>query len=41
MREHRHGATSTTGMSHLAVREALEGRVVEWMEKVTDGQYEG
>jgi quercetin dioxygenase-like cupin family protein len=38
---HRHGATSTIGMSHIAIQEALDGRVVEWMEKVTDEQYGG
>ena len=36
---HWHGATPTTGMTHIAIQEALNGRVVEWMEKVTDGQY--
>ena len=36
---HWHGATSTTAMSHIAVQEALDGRVVEWMEKVGDEQY--
>ena len=38
---HWHGATSTTAMSHIAIQEALEGRVVEWMAKVTDEQYGG
>jgi quercetin dioxygenase-like cupin family protein len=38
---HWHGATSTTAMSHIAIQESLEGRAVEWMEKVTDEQYEG
>ena len=37
---HWHGATSTTGMSHTAIQEALDGRVVEWMEKVSDEQYQ-
>jgi quercetin dioxygenase-like cupin family protein len=36
---HWHGATSTTAMSHIAIQEALDGRVVEWMEKVGDEQY--
>ena len=36
---HWHGATPTTGMTHIAIQEALNGRVVEWMEKVTDEQY--
>lgn len=36
---HWHGATSTTGMTHIAVTEALDGKAVEWMEHVTDEQY--
>ena len=36
---HWHGATSTTGMTHIAIQEALDGRFVEWMEQVTDEQY--
>jgi quercetin dioxygenase-like cupin family protein len=37
---HWHGATSTTGMSHIAIQEALDGKVVEWLEKVSDEEYE-
>ncbi|HEX4631459.1 MAG TPA: cupin domain-containing protein [Chthoniobacterales bacterium] len=37
--KHWHGAAPTTAMTHIAVQEALDGKVVEWMEKVTDGQY--
>ena len=37
--KHWHGATPTTAMSHIAIAEALDGRVVEWMEKVSDEQY--
>jgi len=37
--KHWHGATATTAMSHLAVQEALNGDVVEWMEQVGDAQY--
>jgi quercetin dioxygenase-like cupin family protein len=37
--KHWHGATATTAMTHLAVTEALDGKNVEWMEKVTDEQY--
>jgi quercetin dioxygenase-like cupin family protein len=37
--KHWHGAAPTTAMSHLAIQEALDGKVVEWMEKVTDEQY--
>jgi quercetin dioxygenase-like cupin family protein len=36
---HWHGATATTAMTHIAIAEALEGRVVDWMEHVTDEQY--
>jgi quercetin dioxygenase-like cupin family protein len=36
---HWHGATPTTAMSHIAIQEALDGKVVEWMEKVSDAQY--
>lgn len=37
--KHWHGAAPTTAMTHLAIQEALEGKAVEWMEKVTDEQY--
>ena len=36
---HWHGATPTTSMTHVAIAEALDGKVVEWMEKVSDEQY--
>ena len=38
--KHWHGATATTGMSHIAIQEQLNGKVVEWMEKVSDEQYQ-
>jgi len=38
---HWHGATPTTAMTHIAIQEALDGKVVDWMEKVTDQQYNG
>src|ERR1700748_3500625 len=38
--KHWHGATATTGMTHIAIQEALNGKVVDWMEKVTDEQYQ-
>jgi quercetin dioxygenase-like cupin family protein len=38
-RKHWHGATATTGMTHIAVQEHLDGKNVEWMEKVSDEQY--
>jgi quercetin dioxygenase-like cupin family protein len=37
--KHWHGATPTTAMSHIAIQEAVEGKVVDWMEHVTDEQY--
>jgi len=37
--KHWHGATPTTGMTHIAIQEALDGRFVDWMEQVTDAQY--
>ena len=37
--KHWHGATSTTGMTHIAIQEALDGKNVDWMEKVSDAQY--
>jgi quercetin dioxygenase-like cupin family protein len=36
---HWHGATPTTAMTHIAVQEALDGKVVDWMEHVTDAEY--
>jgi 4-carboxymuconolactone decarboxylase len=37
--KHWHGATPNSSMAHIAIVEALEGKAVEWMEKVTDAQY--
>jgi len=37
--KHWHGATSTTAMTHIATQENLNGKVVDWMEKVSDEQY--
>lgn len=37
--KHWHGATPATAMTHLAVSGVVDGRSVEWMEKVTDEQY--
>ena len=36
---HWHGATATTAMTHIAIQENLNGKLVDWMEKVTDDQY--
>ena len=37
--KHWHGATPTTAMTHLAIQEALNGKTVDWLEKVSDEQY--
>ena len=38
--KHWHGATATTGMSHIAIQEHNgDGKVVEWLERVSDAQY--
>ena len=36
---HWHGATVSNGMSHIAIQENLNGKEVDWMQKVTDEQY--
>ncbi|AUD07100.1 (R)-mandelonitrile lyase [Spirosoma pollinicola] len=38
--KHWHGATPTTGMTHIAMQENLNGKVVDWLEKVSDEQYQ-
>lgn len=37
--KHWHGATATTAMSHVAIAEVQDGKVVEWMEQVSAQQY--
>ncbi len=37
--KHWHGATASTSVTHIAIQESLNGKTVEWMEKVTDEQY--
>ena len=39
--KHWHGAAPTTAMTHIAIAEAQSGKVVDWMEKVSDEQYRG
>jgi quercetin dioxygenase-like cupin family protein len=39
--KHWHGASPTTAMTHIAIAEAQNGKVVDWMEHVTDAQYRG
>lgn len=36
---HWHGAAARTGMSHIAIAESLDGKVVKWLEKVSEEQY--
>ena len=38
---HSHGATPATAMTHIALQDALDGKVVEWMEHVSDEEYTG
>jgi quercetin dioxygenase-like cupin family protein len=38
--KHWHGASPEVAMTHIAVQEALDGKMVEWMEKVTDEEYQ-
>jgi len=37
--KHWHGATAATGMSHIAITESLDGKIVAWLEKVSDVDY--
>src|ERR1035438_4848647 len=39
--KHWHGATPTTAMTHIAIQEQIDGKAVDWMEQVSDKQYEG
>ena len=39
--KHWHGATPLTAMTHIAMQETLDGKAVDWMEKVSDEQYHG
>ncbi|TAH51772.1 MAG: cupin domain-containing protein [Chloroflexota bacterium] len=38
--KHWHGASPTTAMTHIAIQETLDGKAVDWMEKVSDEQYQ-
>ena len=38
---HWHGASPTVAMTHTAIQERLDGKAVEWMEPVSDAQYQG
>lgn len=39
--KHWHGATDTETMTHIAIQDSVDGRNVDWMEHVSDGQYLG
>ena len=39
--KHWHGASPTTAMTHMAIQEVLEDRYIDWMEQVSDDQYNG
>lgn len=39
--KHWHGAAPTTAMTHIAIQEKLNGKVVDWMGQVSDEQYQG
>lgn len=38
--KHWHGATESSGMTHIAIQEFLDGRAADWMEQVSDEQYQ-
>ncbi|MDA9609882.1 cupin domain-containing protein [Paracoccaceae bacterium] len=38
--EHWHGASATNSMTHIAIQEALNGSVAEWLNKVSDSEYQ-
>ena len=39
--KHWHGATTATAMTYIAIQEHLDGKAADWMEKVSDEQYNG
>jgi quercetin dioxygenase-like cupin family protein len=39
--KHWHGASPTTAMTHIAIQEQIDGKAVDWMETVSDEQYQG
>jgi quercetin dioxygenase-like cupin family protein len=39
-KKHWHGATATTALAHIAIVEKVDGKAVDWMEKVSDEQYQ-
>jgi quercetin dioxygenase-like cupin family protein len=39
--KHWHGSSPATAMTHFAIQEKLDGKTVDWLEKVSDEQYQG
>jgi len=39
--KHWHGASPATVLTHIAIQESLDGKTVDWLEKVSDEQYQG
>jgi quercetin dioxygenase-like cupin family protein len=39
--KHWHGATATTAMTHIAIQEQFDGKTADWLEKVSEEQYQG
>ena len=39
--KHWHGGAPTTAMTHIAIQEQLDGKAVDWLEKVSDEEYSG
>jgi len=37
--KHWHGATPTNAMTHIAIQESLDGKAVDWLEKVSEADY--
>jgi len=41
LEKHWHGAAPGTAVTHIAIQEQLDGKTAEWMEQVSDEQYQG
>ncbi len=39
--KHWHGAAPLTAMTHIAIQEEMDGRAADWLEQVSDEQYDG
>ena len=38
--EHWHGASATNSLTHIAIQEALDGSIADWLDKVSDDEYQ-